>query len=70
MAEQVTISVSAEERDAFLTINAIPQNSAETYAWLAFQAGQGCVQLYQDEIQVAREMAERAGLHDLAGRLQ
>ena len=64
------IIVSPEEREGFLTGNSMPANSTEAYIWMAFSTANGSVALWIDELELAAEMAERAGLPELAERLQ
>lgn len=66
-----TVQVAEEDRQAFLEKNALPKNEIEAYIWFAFEmAKQGFVIMFEDEMAVAAEMADRASLPDLAKTLR
>ena len=67
MIGHALITVSADERDAFLANNPMPLNEAEGYIWFSFSnAACGTVELFSDELSSAAAMARKAGLEELA----
>ena len=65
------IKVNDDDRQAFLTGNSMPAGDLESYIWFSFEnATQGVVYLFADELGTAAEMARKAGLEDLAKRLE
>jgi len=71
MIGHALITVSADERDAFLAKNPMPLNEAEGYIWFSFSnAACGTVELFSDELSSAAAMARKAGLEELAVRIE
>jgi hypothetical protein len=67
------VSMSDDERETFLEKNDKPETADEArgYIWHAvYSAAHGDVYLFADEMVIAAEMADAAGLHLLAERIR
>lgn len=65
------IEVNGDERETFLAKNSMPGGDIEGYIWFSFEnAENGYAYLYHDELETAAAMARRAGLEDLAVRIE
>ena len=71
MHTQIRVEITQDERETFLTGNAMPKDTQESYIWFSIDnAGLGTAYLYRNELQVAASMARAAGLEDFAIRLE
>ena len=69
--KQKSVTITQAEKEQFLTCNAMPENETEGYIWFAVENTTGGVlYLFDDELQLAAEMARRAGLDGMAARLE
>ena len=66
----VTVSLSADEREAFLARHVALEGDDRAYIWFAFDNSGLTVTLWKDELELAATMADEAGLKDLAARLR
>jgi hypothetical protein len=64
------IEFTPEEREAFLKFHVMPKNEAEGYIWFAVNNSEAYISLWCEELEITADMAERAGLTDLAARLR
>jgi len=64
------ISISRDEQEQFVTGNPMPADVIESYIWFAVENSSGGVlYLFTDELDIAADMARKAGLNDLAERI-